>query len=319
MSAIAVIIPYYQREPGLLRRALESVVAQEYQPAQVIVIDDGSPRRCWLDITDADFPHRLKGFTVILQKNKGVSAARNAGLASLFQDITAVAFLDSDDVWGPQHLKNAAEALAQGADFYFSNFRCEGESEDAFRDHASRKHLASTAEGLVTWTRGVSALMQSSCPFRTSSVVFRRSVMPNVRFPTKFRGAGEDHVVFWELVLRSSCVMYSPKVNLTYGNEGMGLWRNATLGTREHLRRLADEIRTHRWVLKHSPVQGENRYQIRRYIANNRGAALYSALHLIRRRHNVLWEILYLFYVDPACILAWSVDLPQRMVKFWRR
>ena len=41
---IGVVIPYFQRMPGLLNRALRSVAAQEGQhPLQVYVVDDTSP------------------------------------------------------------------------------------------------------------------------------------------------------------------------------------------------------------------------------------------------------------------------------------
>jgi succinoglycan biosynthesis protein ExoW len=45
---VAVIIPYYQRDPGILRRALDSVRGQELPDAvrvHVYLVDDGSPRR----------------------------------------------------------------------------------------------------------------------------------------------------------------------------------------------------------------------------------------------------------------------------------
>ena len=42
---ICVVIPYYQREPGILRRALASIAAQRDcpLPIHVIVVDDASP------------------------------------------------------------------------------------------------------------------------------------------------------------------------------------------------------------------------------------------------------------------------------------
>jgi succinoglycan biosynthesis protein ExoW len=47
-GALAVIIPYYQRDPGILRRALDSVRGQDLPAAlkvHVYLVDDGSPRR----------------------------------------------------------------------------------------------------------------------------------------------------------------------------------------------------------------------------------------------------------------------------------
>jgi len=311
--SIAVIIPYYQSGPGLLQRALESILAQEYQPAQVIIVDDGSPHPVQREFTD-ELKKRLPCPTIVRQENQGVSAARNAALSNLLPDIDAIAFLDSDDQWMPRHLRNAAEALSQGADFYFSNFVREGEAEDAFATDEGRRHLVSNSPGLVRWSRGIASLMRSSAPFTTSSVVFRRALKPDIRFPKRFRRAGEDHIVFWDLCLRATCIMYSPEVNVVYGNQGVGLWRNATLGTREHLSRLADEIRLRRYVIRHYPVQGEDRGRIRRAIESRRSQALYSALHLLHHRHFVLKEIAYLFWADPLSVPYWCVQAPRKII-----
>lgn len=43
MAKLTVIIPYYQREPGILRRALASVFAQTFTDFDVVIIDDQSP------------------------------------------------------------------------------------------------------------------------------------------------------------------------------------------------------------------------------------------------------------------------------------
>jgi hypothetical protein len=79
-------------------RAVESVLAQTYGDFELIVVDDGS--------TDGT-ADSLAGFGDRLhyrwQPNRGVSAARNAGLRLAQGRI--VAFLDSDDRWLPDHLE----------------------------------------------------------------------------------------------------------------------------------------------------------------------------------------------------------------------
>jgi succinoglycan biosynthesis protein ExoW len=42
---VSVITPFFQRQPGLLRKAIESVAAQKNVSAkvEVVVVDDGSP------------------------------------------------------------------------------------------------------------------------------------------------------------------------------------------------------------------------------------------------------------------------------------
>src|SRR3954468_3478941 len=115
---IAIIIPFYQRSGGLLRRALQSVIAQDYTlPCYVIVVDDGSPVSARHELAELD--EQLAGrLLLICQSNRGVSAARNRGLDRLLPGTEVVAFLDSDDVWEAGHLSRLHAAIEAGADFY---------------------------------------------------------------------------------------------------------------------------------------------------------------------------------------------------------
>jgi glycosyltransferase involved in cell wall biosynthesis len=93
---VSVIIPTYNRA-WILGEAIDSVLAQDFFDLELIVIDDGS--------TD-DTQRLLDGYqgaiAPIFQPNRGVSAARNAGVAASRGSL--VAFLDSDDLWLPGKL-----------------------------------------------------------------------------------------------------------------------------------------------------------------------------------------------------------------------
>ncbi len=102
---VSVIIPTYNRA-GHLREALDSVLAQEFRSFELIVVDDGS--------TDETPPLLLKygdSIRVLRQKNRGVSAARNAGIAAGRGAL--IAFLDSDDIWLPGKLSRQVEFFGQ--------------------------------------------------------------------------------------------------------------------------------------------------------------------------------------------------------------
>lgn len=89
---ISVIIPVYKVEP-YLGKCLDSVVRQTYQNLEIILVDDGSPDHCG-DICD-EYATRDWRIQVIHQKNRGVSAARNAGLAVATGEW--IGWVDSDD------------------------------------------------------------------------------------------------------------------------------------------------------------------------------------------------------------------------------
>lgn len=90
---MTVIIPVYKTEKTLAR-CIESVLEQDVPKGmEVILVDDGSPDNCPA-LCDA-WAKRDNRIRVVHQKNRGLGAARNAGL-----DIatgTYVTFVDSDD------------------------------------------------------------------------------------------------------------------------------------------------------------------------------------------------------------------------------
>jgi glycosyltransferase involved in cell wall biosynthesis len=98
---VSVILPTYNRG-WILTDAIDSVLAQDYKDYELIVVDDGSTdnTRDILDTYGQDI-------IVLRQANKGVSAARNRGIAEAGGQL--VAFLDSDDLWLPRKLSRQVD------------------------------------------------------------------------------------------------------------------------------------------------------------------------------------------------------------------
>jgi glycosyltransferase involved in cell wall biosynthesis len=139
----SVVIPTYNRAK-LIGSAINSVLEQSKQPAEIIVVDDGS--------TD-DTTSVVKSFgdavRYLPQRNSGSARARDHGIHHAQAEW--VALLDSDDVWLPEHLASMESAIINTygkANFYFAdtieppekggkrlwevlNFQIEGEYEIA--------------------------------------------------------------------------------------------------------------------------------------------------------------------------------------------
>jgi len=94
---VSVIIPTFNRE-ACLGRAVDSVLGQTFIDFELIVVDDGST-----DDTTGLLDTYGDRLTRIRQDNRGVSAARNAGIRICRGSL--IAFLDSDDVWRPGKLE----------------------------------------------------------------------------------------------------------------------------------------------------------------------------------------------------------------------
>ncbi len=101
---VGVVIPAWNAERWL-GQALESVLAQEHMPVDVLVIDDGST-----DAT-ADVARRFPSpVRVIGQANAGIGASRNRGVEQVAGDV--VAFLDADDLMTPASISCRMPVLA---------------------------------------------------------------------------------------------------------------------------------------------------------------------------------------------------------------
>lgn len=117
-ASLSAVIPTYNRA-GLIGRAIESVLAQTYPAAEILVVDDGSE-----DNTRRIVEAYAERVRYVFQTNAGVSAARNHGVRMARHEW--VAFLDSDDYWTPDHLSRMAKAIkaTEGkAPLYFTDLQ----------------------------------------------------------------------------------------------------------------------------------------------------------------------------------------------------
>ena len=116
-ALVSIIVPVYGTEAYLIA-CIESLCKQTYENIQMILVDDQSFDNC-PQICD-DYAKKDSRITVIHQENKGVSGARNTGLAHAIGEY--VMFVDSDD----ELYSNAVEvllgdALKYGADIVWAS------------------------------------------------------------------------------------------------------------------------------------------------------------------------------------------------------
>ena len=144
---VSCIVPVFNGE-RYLAEALDSIVAQQYEPLEIIVADDGST-----DGTAAIVRSYGKRVRVVRQSNSGAPAARNLGLQVARGEL--IAFLDSDDLWHRDKLARQTARFAARPElevsvthvqtFWIPELRDEAER---FRDHP----LSQPQPGYVTIT-----------------------------------------------------------------------------------------------------------------------------------------------------------------------
>lgn len=104
---VTAFMPVYNAEKFLVP-ALESLLAQDYEPVEIVVCDDGS--------TDGT-PEILQAYPsikTIRQPNRGPAAARNAAVAASSGEFLAA--FDGDDLWPPNRLTLQATFLSEHPD-----------------------------------------------------------------------------------------------------------------------------------------------------------------------------------------------------------
>lgn len=101
-----VVIPTYNREV-FLKRCLDSMLGQEYQNWEAVVVDDGSTDNTRSLVKEYD-DDRIRYF---FKENGGTASARNAGINN--SEGKYIAFLDSDDEYTPDHLQSIYNFLEE--------------------------------------------------------------------------------------------------------------------------------------------------------------------------------------------------------------
>ncbi|AUN15181.1 glycosyltransferase [Paraclostridium sordellii] len=92
MIKVSIVVPVYNVEK-YLKESLDSAVNQSLKEIEIIAINDGSTDNS-AQILD-EYEKKYSNFKVINQENKGLSGARNTGIAECKGDY--IYFLDSDD------------------------------------------------------------------------------------------------------------------------------------------------------------------------------------------------------------------------------
>lgn len=239
MAKLTVIIPFYQKEPGILRRALTSIFSQNFKDFNVIVIDDESPYPADGDIIGFSDEERAR-LRIVRQENAGPGGARNTGLDHVPPESDLVAFLDSDDSWTPDHLENAVGAMSQfDANCYFASIT----GSDAFYYHFGVADLEKTEavvrlsdDPLLLEIPGLTQVMLKNWSFlHLSAMVIGRPLIERVRFDAALRLAAEDVLFFCDCVLAARRVVLSAAAGAVRG-EGLNIFHGVDNDSPQFLR-----------------------------------------------------------------------------------
>ncbi|TVR47452.1 MAG: glycosyltransferase [Rhodobacteraceae bacterium] len=191
MISISVIIPTCDRPPAFLRTAVDSVLKQNLQANEIIVVDNG--------VCDADLssmPKWVKHYR--LPPRVGPSRARNFGAAMARG--THLAFLDDDDWWDIDFLSEASVALhAAGASCVYGR-------KDIHSGTETKKYKCPTPE-----TLSVATLLKRNPGTGGQNILIEKALFWKVAGFDETLRTSEDKALALELLLYNEVIAIAPK------------------------------------------------------------------------------------------------------------
>ncbi|WP_433477116.1 glycosyltransferase family 2 protein [Spirillospora sp. CA-142024] len=226
--SVGVVLPTHNR-PELLRRALESVLVQDYEGElrAVVVFDRAEP-----DVSLAG--DRVE--VIANTREPGLAGARNSGILALDTDL--VAFCDDDDQWLPGKLAAQVKALEGEPDAVLC-------SSGILIDFDGRELPRLAGTGRVTYDELIRDRMMS---VHSSTYVARREPLIDIGMvdETIPGSQGED----WDLALRAARRHPVLNVDEPYVRVLWGL-------TSYYAQAWETKVAALEWFLEHYPEIGE--------------------------------------------------------------
>ena len=223
---VSVVIPSYNRR-GLIGQALDSVLNQTHPPMQIIVVDDGST-----DDTSSFVAASYPSVDLIVQNNRGVSAARNTGIVACRG--TWVAFLDSDDSWLPTKLDRQLDIMAENPEHRL----CHTEEiwiRNGRRVNQMKKHKKSGG-----W---IFERCLALCCISPSSALIRRDVFDDIGMFDESLPACEDYDFWLRITAKEPVVFVDEPLITKYGGHDDQLSRRFEAMDRFRLKSLSKLVK----------------------------------------------------------------------------
>lgn len=166
---ISVVLPTYNRAVEI-RKAIESVISQDYQNWELVIVDNHS-----VDNTDEVIRsfNNKKVKTFKVNNNGSIGKSRNLGIKNSNGDW--IAFLDSDDWWYPTKLSDSVKEISEATDIIYHDL-------DIYESRESDTKAPSLIKGKVLKSPVLRSLLIGGNVIANSSVMVRKSILERIGY-----------------------------------------------------------------------------------------------------------------------------------------
>lgn len=206
MIKLSIIVPVYKAEK-YLKKCIDSILNQNSEEMELILVDDGSPDNC-PQICD-DYASLDKRVKVLHQANQGVVAARDNGIR--IAKGNHLGFVDSDDFIKSIMITKSIEAINGNPDIDIIIYDYNTFSDD--EEHNLRVHHQSID---LNWTadRIRDEFLLDHYPNYLCNKVFKKSLFAGFKIPDRLRM--EDLYACARLFASAKVIKFVPDATYCY-------------------------------------------------------------------------------------------------------
>lgn len=205
----SIIVPIFNVQ-ALLPRCIESLINQEYENIEIILVNDGSTDNC--ETICRKYEKKDSRIKVITKLNGGLSSARNAGIDIAKGDI--LFFVDSDDYVTADFCSTAVqEYISKKADIVVFGFNT------IFVDQGKTKKRHANASSFLTKKEAfMGILIDGYINNLAWNKAYKRELFDTVRYPNG--KVFEDVFTTYKLINKADRMYITDKITYNYELRG---------------------------------------------------------------------------------------------------